>query len=115
MGLVLLLLIPLLLSMRIFVMLASEPSPYSPEHLYCRPYRGEKVARCTEFREAVSHAGDHFFQLGYVHMLAYERDPPRIIVGIEEEKHRALIPGEFMGFQFEVEVTGKPMPMWGKR
>jgi hypothetical protein len=115
------LLVALLLSLRILFVIFSEPGRYSPYHLDCHPYRGEKVVKCTDFREVVNKAGDYFFQLGstringtftpgYVTGIAYPKDPPRIIVCIEDEKYRALIPKEFMGFPIEVEVTGKPRP-----
>jgi hypothetical protein len=53
------------------------------------------------------------FTPGYVTSIGYQQNPPKIIVGIEEEKYRALIPKEFMGFPVEVEVTGKPRSMGG--
>ena len=58
--------------------------------------------------EARKHAEETLLQrLEWITGIGSTDDPPRIIVYIEKEKYRSLVPGEVMGVQTEVRVTGK--------
>jgi hypothetical protein len=78
--------------------------PYSPHHLTCHPYKGEKIVKCQTLIDAVSYATS---TEGWV-MIAAQQNPPRIIIGIANESYRALVPKEILGIPVEVKVTGAP-------
>jgi len=101
-------LVVFLLLLRSFLLYQDISDPYTPRQLKCRPFKGEKITKCKDLREAVIYAANAFFTTGILSSLGSQQNPPRIIIGIVNGSYRVLVPEKIMGIPVEVEVTGKP-------
>ncbi|PUA34293.1 MAG: hypothetical protein B9J98_00120 [Candidatus Terraquivivens tikiterensis] len=70
-------------------------------------FAGVVGVQAQNIKEARKHAEEILLPLEGIAGVSHREDPPRIIVYIEHEKYRGMVPKEVDGFKTEVIVTGK--------
>lgn len=71
------------------------------------PLTGVSSASGSGIKDARKHAEEKLLPLEGIAGISHTDDPPKIIVYVEQEKHRNIVPSDIDGFKTEVVVTGK--------